>query len=128
IAQNAQRPSHAASHNLQRGMCRESKSTGKVRTQARSPCGKVKLLAVARRAHKTNVHPVGRPSVPMRMRPATRKSAVKKEGNPDAKIQSSYWASEKIVTTASQKQTAIAPAPIRRRRGRRQMPAGESEQ
>src|SRR2546422_161322 len=103
------------------------RSTGKVRPHASNPCGKLKLLAVANSPPKTNFQAVGI-FAPITTSPATRKSAGRKEGNPEAKIQSSNCAGEKIVNAASQKQMATALGPRPARRNKTKMPAAVSQE
>src|ERR1700730_6433159 len=103
-----------------------SGNTGKVSPHASNPCGKLKLLAVAKNPHKANFQQVGI-SVPTTTSPATRKSAGRNEGNPEAKIQSSNFAVEKLVSTASQEQMATAPRPSPARRSRTKTPAAVSQ-
>src|SRR5205823_1966837 len=125
--QIAPRPIQAISHDRHRATWRMRRSTGKVRPHASNPCGKLKLLAVANSPLKTNFQAV-EIFAPITTSPATRKSAGKKEGNPEAKIQISYFAGVKIVSAASQKQMATAPGPRPARRNKTQMPATVSQQ
>src|ERR1700686_839462 len=127
MEQSAQTPSQSPSHNRQRGTRLTMRCAGNMSPQASNPCGKVKLLAAARIAQIMNFAPVEICDVTV-TRAATRKSAGRKEGNPDAKIQSSTCASEKMESTMSQKQIATATRPSPARRKRRNKPAALSKQ
>src|ERR1700704_1922363 len=116
------------SHERHRGILRMSSRAGNVSPHASNPFAKLKLLAVAKTAQKVNFQAVGRRSAPNTTRLATKKSAGKNEGKPEAKIHSSYFAGVKIVSTASQKENAIAARPSPERRSKMKMPAAVSQQ
>src|SRR3981189_3532135 len=114
------------SQDRQRGTCRIRNSTGKVRPHASKPCGKLKLLAIANSPHQINFQAV-EIFVPITTSPATTNSTGRKEGKPEAKIQSSNCAGEKIVNAASAKQRPTAPRPRPARRSKMKMPAAVSQ-
>src|SRR2546423_1181015 len=121
-------PIHARSQLRQRRIDFASRTIGKVRPHASKPFGRLNELAVASVAQRINFHAVPIRSVPITTSAATRNSAGKKDGNPEAKSQSSNFAGVKIARTASQKQIAIAPARSSDRRSKRKIPMAVSQQ
>src|SRR5207302_3014304 len=115
------------SHHRQRGMRVATRSAGNISPQASNPCGKVKLLAAASTAQIMNFASVEICTMTV-TRAATRKSAGRNDGNPEAKIQSSTWAGEKMERTMSHKQIATATRLSPARRSKRKRPAALSQQ